>query len=101
MGATDQNLLAGDLVNTAARLQSVAPPGSVLVGESTMRATQLVGRLRGRRRPDLKGKQTPVPAWQALRVIAQRRGAGRSESVETPFVGREEEFRAAQGATAL
>ena len=93
MGATDQNLLAGDLVNTAARLQSGAPPGAVLVGESTMRATSSSVAYEAAGDQALKGKQTPVPAWQALRVIAQRRGAGRSESVETPFVGREEEFR--------
>jgi class 3 adenylate cyclase len=32
-------MVAGDLVNTASRLQGVAPPGTVLVGESTRRAT--------------------------------------------------------------
>jgi class 3 adenylate cyclase/tetratricopeptide (TPR) repeat protein len=93
MAATDQSLLAGDLVNTAARLQSVAPPGSVLVGEATMRATSSSVAYEAVGAHALKGKQSPVPAWQALRVVAQRRGARRSESVETPFVGREEEFR--------
>ena len=38
IGASGQGMVAGDLVNTASRLQSVAPPGSVLVGESTFRA---------------------------------------------------------------
>src|SRR5205085_10268656 len=38
LGATNQGMVAGDLVNTASRLQSVAPPGTVLVGESTQRA---------------------------------------------------------------
>ncbi|MBA3739804.1 MAG: zinc ribbon domain-containing protein, partial [Chloroflexi bacterium] len=38
LGATNQGMVAGDLVNTASRLQSVAPPGTVLVGESTMQA---------------------------------------------------------------
>jgi class 3 adenylate cyclase/predicted ATPase len=93
LAATDQALLAGDLVNTAARLQGVAPPGTVLVGESTMRATSASLAYEPAGDQTLKGKQSPVPAWQALRVIAQRRGAGRSESVETPFVGRDEEFR--------
>jgi class 3 adenylate cyclase len=37
LGASGQGMVAGDLVNTASRLQSVAPPGSVLVGEATMR----------------------------------------------------------------
>jgi class 3 adenylate cyclase len=31
-------MVAGDLVNTASRLQAVAPPGAVLVGEATERA---------------------------------------------------------------
>ncbi|HUG48852.1 MAG TPA: adenylate/guanylate cyclase domain-containing protein, partial [Candidatus Limnocylindria bacterium] len=91
--ATDQGLLAGDLVNTAARLQSVAPPGGVLVGESTMRAASAALAFEAAGEQALKGKQAPVPAWRALRVVAQRRGAGRTEALETPFVGRQEEFR--------
>ena len=38
IGATNQGMVAGDLVNTASRLQAVAPPGTVLVGEATLRA---------------------------------------------------------------
>ena len=38
IGASDQGMVAGDLVNTASRLQSAAPPGAVLVGEATHRA---------------------------------------------------------------
>jgi len=40
LGATGQGLAAGDLVNTASRVQSAAEPGTVLVGESTRRASE-------------------------------------------------------------
>jgi predicted ATPase/class 3 adenylate cyclase len=93
VGAVDQGMLAGDIVNTAARLQSVAPAGNVLVGESTMRAAQAALAFEAVGEQALKGKQSPTPAWRALRVVAQRRGAGRSDTLETPFVGRQEEVR--------
>ena len=38
LGATNQGMVAGDIVNTAARLQAAAAPGTVLVGEATQRA---------------------------------------------------------------
>ena len=93
IGATNQGMVAGDLVNTAARLQSVAPPGTVLVGDGTHRAAE--GSIAFDEAGDqvLKGKSSPVPAWRALRVVAQRRGQGRSKLPEPPFVGRDEEFR--------
>ena len=41
----------------------------------------------------LKGKTAPVPAWRALRVVAERGGRGRAETLEAPFVGRDDELR--------
>jgi len=93
IGATNQGMVAGDLVNTAARLQSIAPPGAVLVGESTQRAAAAAIAFEEAGAPLLKGKIAPVPAWRALRVVAQRGGHGRSDMPEPPFVGRDEEFR--------
>src|SRR5205823_7349899 len=40
VGAEGQGMVAGDLVNTASRIQSVAPAGAVFVGEVTRRATE-------------------------------------------------------------
>ena len=50
LGATGQGMVAGDLVNTASRLQSAAAPGTVLVGEATQRAASARDRLRAGRR---------------------------------------------------
>jgi class 3 adenylate cyclase/tetratricopeptide (TPR) repeat protein len=93
LGATGQGMVAGDLVNTASRLQSAAEPGTVLVGETTMHAAGQAIAFIALDPLTLKGKEEPVPVWQAERVVAQRRGVGRSERAEPPFVGREEELR--------
>jgi class 3 adenylate cyclase/tetratricopeptide (TPR) repeat protein len=93
LGATNQGMVAGDLVNTAARLQSVAPAGTVLVGEPTMRAASAAIAFEAAGEQTLKGKVSPVPAWRALRVVAQRGGHGRADLPEPPFVGRDEELR--------
>ncbi len=93
LGASNQGLVAGDLVNTAARLQAVAAPGWVLVGEPTMRAASAAIDFEEAGEQALKGKTAPVPAWRAMRVAAQRGGQGRSDLPEPPFVGRDEELR--------
>jgi class 3 adenylate cyclase/tetratricopeptide (TPR) repeat protein len=93
LGATNQGMVAGDLVNTASRLQSVAPSGAVLVGETTHRAASKAIAFEEAGDHVLKGKASPVPAWRALRVVAEVGGRNRSDSLEAPFVGRDEEFR--------
>jgi class 3 adenylate cyclase len=93
LGAIGQGMVAGDLVNTAARLQSVAPPGAVLVGEATARAASAAIVFEPAGEQTLKGKTAPVPAWRALRVVAERGGRNRSEALEAPFVGRADELR--------
>jgi class 3 adenylate cyclase len=93
LGATNQGMVAGDLVNTASRLQSVAAPGTVLVGEATRIAAERAIAFEPAGEFELKGKSAPIAAWRALRVIAERGGARRSDALEPPFVGRAEEFR--------
>jgi class 3 adenylate cyclase/tetratricopeptide (TPR) repeat protein len=93
LGASNQGMVAGDLVNTAARLQSVAAPGTVLVGESTHRAASSAIAFEPAGEHTLKGKVAPVPAFRALRVVAERGGRGRSDTLEAPFVGRDDELR--------
>jgi class 3 adenylate cyclase/tetratricopeptide (TPR) repeat protein len=93
LGATNQGMVAGDLVNTASRLQSAAIPGTVLVGEATQRATSRAIAFEPAGDQTVKGKTAPVPAWRALRVVAEVGGRNRSETLEAPFVGRDDELR--------
>jgi class 3 adenylate cyclase/tetratricopeptide (TPR) repeat protein len=93
VGATNQGMVAGDLVNTASRLQSVAPPGTVLVGETTFRTAARAIVFEPVGEQDLKGKASPVPAYRAVRVVAQRGGIGRADQLEAPFLGRDVELR--------
>ena len=93
LSGTDQGMVVGDLVNTAARLQSVAEPGTVLVGESTYRATSAAIAYQEVGERSLKGKALPIPSWRAVAVIARLKGEGRSATLEPPFVGRDEELR--------
>ena len=92
LGATNQGMVAGDLVNTASRLQSVAQPGTVLVGESTERAANQAIAFEPAGEQVLKGKEAPVPAFRAIRVVAERGGRGRGDQLEAPFLGRDGEF---------
>jgi class 3 adenylate cyclase/tetratricopeptide (TPR) repeat protein len=93
LGAEAQGMVAGDLVNTAARLQSAAAPGTVLVGQSTYEAASRAVAFDDAGAHVLKGKELPVQAWRALRVIAGHGGFKRAEGLEPPFVGRDAELR--------
>jgi class 3 adenylate cyclase/tetratricopeptide (TPR) repeat protein len=93
IGAEGQGMVAGDVVNTAARIQAAAPPGGVLVDEPTRRAIEASIVCEEAGEHELKGKAEPVALWRAVRVIAARRGEGRSSGLEAPFVGRDAEFR--------
>jgi class 3 adenylate cyclase/tetratricopeptide (TPR) repeat protein len=93
IGATGEGMVAGDLVNTASRLQSVAPPGAVLVGDATERAANRAIEFEAVGEQMLKGKAAPVPAHRAVRVVAEVGGRNRAEGLEAPFVGRDDEFR--------
>jgi tetratricopeptide (TPR) repeat protein len=92
-GGLVEGMVAGDLVNTASRVQSVAEPGTVFVGESTKRATEAAIAYTDAGDHQLKGKVEPVSLFRALRVIAGRAGALKVEGLEPPFVGRDRELR--------
>jgi predicted ATPase len=93
LAAEGEGMVAGDLVNTASRIQAAAEPGSVLVGEETRHATEAAIAYEPAGEHELKGKAEPVPVFRALRVLSARGGAQRSEGLEPPFVGRDRELR--------
>lgn len=83
---TGIGIVAGDMVNTASRIQSAAPTGSVLVGEETYRATRDAFEYVEHEPIAAKGKSEPVRAWEprAARVaIGESRRSG-----DAPLVGR-------------
>jgi class 3 adenylate cyclase/tetratricopeptide (TPR) repeat protein len=82
-----EGIVVGDVVNTAARLQELAPLGGVIVGELTYRATR--GRIEYEALAPavVKGKAEPLPIWRAI-------GPGVMDDAGpvAPFVGREEDL---------
>jgi class 3 adenylate cyclase/tetratricopeptide (TPR) repeat protein len=93
LAAEGEGMVAGDLVNTASRIQSAAEPGTVLVGETTRRASEGAIVYEDAGAHELKGKAEPVPLWRAVRVVGLRGGSVRSPSLEPSFVGRDRELR--------
>ncbi|MGH2870052.1 MAG: adenylate/guanylate cyclase domain-containing protein, partial [Solirubrobacteraceae bacterium] len=93
VGAVGQGMVAGDLVNTASRVQSAAQPGTVFVGEGTRQATESAIVYADVGGHHLKGIAEPVRLWRAERVVAGNGGALRPTGLEPPFVGREREIR--------
>ena len=87
-GSPDGDLLvAGDVVNTASRLQGAAPPGRVLIGEETFRATRRVIRSEPVPAVAAKGKREPIPAWVAIEALVPLA----VRPAQMPFVGRDGE----------
>ncbi|MGE5274586.1 MAG: adenylate/guanylate cyclase domain-containing protein [Verrucomicrobiota bacterium] len=93
LGAEGQGMVAGDLVNTASRVQSVGEPGTVYVGEATRRATEQTIVYEEAGAFELKGKEGLTPLWRAQRVVSGLRGSLKSQGLEAPFVGRDRELR--------
>src|SRR5690349_4456924 len=93
VGAVGEGMVAGDIVNTAARVQSRAEPGSVLVGDPTRRATEPTVVYEDAGEHELKGKIGLHRLWRAVRIVSGARGSLKSEGLEAPFVGRERELR--------
>jgi class 3 adenylate cyclase len=92
--ASGQAMVAGDVVNTASRLQSAAPVGGVLVGEETYVSTRTAIDYRPAPPVIAKGKSIPVRAWLAAAAVA---AAGERPLTRVPMVGRERELAVLTG----
>ena len=87
-------LIAGDVVNTAARLQAAAPVGAVLVGEETYASTRGAIEYRPAKPIVAKGKELPVRTWLAVRALT---GAGERATTPVAMIGRERELAVLTG----
>ena len=88
-----EGMAAGDVVNTAARLQAAAPPDGILVDETTYRATDRVIGYGEARKIDAKGKADPVVAYEVVEARS-RFGVDVRQGGRTPLVGRSDELQA-------
>ena len=80
----------GDVVNTASRLQTLAEPGEVLVGESTHIATSDVIGYESRGALVARGREQPVNVWTAVSTLLPP--GYRPRHRESPLVGRDGEM---------
>ncbi|HEU5405487.1 MAG TPA: AAA family ATPase [Gaiellaceae bacterium] len=86
--ALGEAMVAGDVVNTASRLQGSAPVGEIIVGEETYRATRSAIEYEVVEPVTAKGKSAPIEAWRA---VAPTTAGGERDLSTTPFVGRDRE----------
>jgi class 3 adenylate cyclase len=84
-------MVAGDVVNTASRLQGAAPVSSVVVGEATYLATRPIFVWQELEAVELKGKAAPTRLWQAVEARG-RFGVDILRAPTTPFVGRDRDL---------
>jgi class 3 adenylate cyclase/tetratricopeptide (TPR) repeat protein len=78
--------VAGDVVNTTSRMQSLAPLDSIVIGEATLRAVRDRFEVEALPSATVKGKSEPLRVW---RVLAER---AEVQTDRTPFVGRRSEL---------
>jgi len=88
--ADQQTLVVGDAVNIAARLEQIAGPDEILIGEDTYRLVHDAVRAEPAGPLELRGIARGVPAWRLVRVLAHAPGWNRR--LDSPMVDREREL---------
>ncbi len=97
--ASGDHAVAGDVVNTASRLQAAAPVNGILVGEVTHRATEHAIEYREAAAVEAKGKGEPVAVWEPVQARS-RLGSDVGLRTRSPLVGRGRELEVLVGALA-
>ena len=93
LGAVGEGMVAGDAVNTAARVKSAAEPRQVLTDAATQRLAGTAVGFADAGEHRLKGKAEPVRLWWATRVLSAVGGVQRVDGLEAPLTGRDAELR--------
>ena len=93
-----ESMVAGDVMNTAARIQSAAPVDGILVSATTQRATERAIVYRAHDPIEAKGKGQPVEVWETVEALG--RVAGIAQAPPSPLVGRDHERALLLGAFA-
>jgi class 3 adenylate cyclase/tetratricopeptide (TPR) repeat protein len=92
-----EGMAAGDVMNTAARLQAAAPTNGILAGETTQRATAQTIDFGERRKVEAKGKEEPLSVWEVVQARASF-GVDLARQTRAPLVGRQREVEQLVGA---
>ena len=100
IAGTSEATAMGDTVNVAARLESAAPLGSVLIGQDTYQHVRGIFSVGLREPLSVKGKRQPLRTYlvESVRPRAFRLHARQIAGVETPMVARDDEFASLQAA---
>jgi hypothetical protein len=85
LGAVGEGMVAGDAVNTAARVQTAAESGQVLVDAATQRLAGGAVGFADAGEHALKGKAEPARLWRATRVLAGVGGSQRVDGLAAPL----------------
>ncbi len=85
-------MVAGDVINTASRLQHAAPTGGIVVGEETYRCTRQRIHYEPMEPVAAKGKSEPVEVWLAIEPVGPGHG-----HVTSPLIGRSKEIELLRG----
>ena len=93
LGAVNEGMVAGDAVNTAARVQTAAEPGTVWVDQETRGLTAAAVAYSDMGEHTLKGKAETARLFRADAIVAVVGGAQRVDGLEAPMTGRDAELR--------